>query len=309
MGQIDNLNDPYARARDMKRQQRRSAHATPGNNMSIGRDGLLVYGGGSITIDNNGGITITGPDGQIVGSGTIQWTGTFTNTGPTNLNGPTAIHGTLDVSGITNLLANLIIGTGGKITVAGMTIANLASGIGGITWGTTFPSLYSDGSSVAIGAASTRYVSVGSSGPAMVNGTRNFAIDASSHFMTNMATSTVAANMYVDSAWRVYKTSSARRFKIGPKLMKLAPSLLDVRMKDWIDKGARKRGEPDVRIPGVIAEEVAAAGGEQFVTRDADGVIEGVAYDRLALARTQILADRLDAALKRIDELEKRLAA
>ena len=83
----------------MKRQQRRAAHATPGNNMSIGRDGLLVYGGGSITIDNNGGITITGPDGQIVGSGTINWTGTMTNTGPTNLNGPTGVAGTLNVTG------------------------------------------------------------------------------------------------------------------------------------------------------------------------------------------------------------------
>jgi hypothetical protein len=275
--------------------------ATPLRNASVTAGRVRIGGTAVLLVDSSGGVVI---HGSLNGDGTISWTGVTTLTGTTNLNGP------LNVSGLTTLLNSLTVGAGGKITVAGMTIAQLASGIGGITWGTTFPSLYSDGASVAIGAAANQYISAASSGTAMVNGSRAFAIDGTSHVVQGALTTTSAANVYLDSSsQRLYRVTSARRFKLQPKPMKLAASLLDVPMKDWIDKGARKRKEPDVRIPGVIAEEVAAAGGDQFVTRDAEGAIEGVAYERLALARTQILNEKLDAALTRIDALEKKLAA
>ncbi|MCU1596872.1 MAG: phage endopeptidase [Glaciihabitans sp.] len=310
MGAIDNLSSSNQEIRALFHRLERLERAAPVGFSTVSRGALHITSPEGLIVDGselvNGTLTIVG---VLEADGTVALTGVLTNTGTTNLNGPTAIAGTLSVSGATSLAAALTIGTGGKIVVNGMTIGKLASGIGGISWGTSFPSLYSDGSQVAIGASSSQYVSVGTGGPAMVNGTRNFAIDATSHFMSIPQSSTSAANVYVNSTTgRLYMSTSARRFKIAPKVMKLAPSLLDVPMKDWIDRGARKRGEPEVRVPGIIAEEIAAAGGEQFVSRDAKNQIEGVAYDRLALARTQILADQLAAALKRIDELEKKLA-
>ncbi|WP_147784331.1 hypothetical protein [Lacisediminihabitans profunda] len=119
--------------------------------------------------------------------------------------------------------------------------------------------------------------------------------------------------------------------------MALSPELLEVPVKDWVDRGNAERfaavydsprpltvaqqldfdGVELARIPGVIAEEVAAAaGGEAFITRGADGEIEGVSYDRFALARTQVLAqqvattnERLDDALAQITELRDLLGA
>ena len=111
MARTDNLDrDPM---RDILRRLRALEKATPLNNASIGRNGLRVHDGGHILIENNGGITITGPDGEIVGSGTIDWTG------PVNLDGDTTISGTLDVSGLVSLLNDLLVKAGGQITVEG----------------------------------------------------------------------------------------------------------------------------------------------------------------------------------------------
>ena len=109
----------------------------------------------------------------------------------------------------------------------------------------------------------------------------------------------------MNSSFRHYLVSSAARYKIDPQPMDLPDSLLDVPVKDWWDNGEYDRGEAVRRVPGVIAEEVEAAGGGTFVTYDEDGTIQGVAYDRYALARTEVLARKLDAALARIQELEK----
>ncbi|WP_159794441.1 hypothetical protein [Puerhibacterium puerhi] len=84
--------------------------------------------------------------------------------------------------------------------------------------------------------------------------------------------------------------------------------VLDVPVRDWIDRGMYDRQhsaldevratddlaslDPDVvaragvhlpRIPGVVAEEVEAAGLAEFCTYDEDGTLTGVMYDRLPL--------------------------
>lgn len=138
-----------------------------------------------------------------------------------------------------------------------------------------------------------------------------------------------AGNLYVDANGRYWRSSSASRYKLDQQLMTLPDSLLDPVMKDWIDAGSQVRfdalnNEPRPfrehdqmeydsinlrRVPGMVAEDVAAAGGEAFVTYDSDGQVEGFAYDRFALARTQILAEQLAAERVRNDALEARLKA
>jgi hypothetical protein len=57
------------------------------------------------------------------------------------------------------------------------------------------------------------------------------------------------------------------------------------------------------RIPGAIAEDVEAAGGDRFVVRGLDGQVESLMYDRFALARTEILKARVAEQAAEIAEL------
>lgn len=82
--------------------------AAPQNASAIGAGGLRVYGGGMITIEN-GGFKVTGT-AEIIGS--LLASGTITFNGPVNITGP------LDVSGLTKLMADLTVLSGGRI-VAG----------------------------------------------------------------------------------------------------------------------------------------------------------------------------------------------
>jgi len=50
---------------------------------------------------------------------------------------------------------------------------------------------------------------------------------------------------------------------------------------------------------------VEAHGGEQFAIYGPDGAIEGVKYERLALAQIQILYRRLLEAEQKIEELQR----
>lgn len=147
----------------------------------------------------------------------------------------------------------------------------------------------------------------------------------------NTPATTSTANAHIASAdGTIYKSSSAARFKVDPQVMELADDLLDVPLKDWIDRGQLEHyqeldAEPRPhtyevwhamegvmldRIPGAIAEEVeAATGGDRFVTYDRDGLVESVNYDRFALARTAVLKRQLDEALGMISQLVERIEA
>lgn len=70
-------------------------HAAPMNNAAIGRDGLLVYDGGVITIEN-GGLNITG---SATISGTLDVSGTTNLSGVNNLSGENHLTGPTDVAG------------------------------------------------------------------------------------------------------------------------------------------------------------------------------------------------------------------
>jgi hypothetical protein len=103
MAQIDNL--AQGSLDDIFRRIRALEFATNQNNMAIGRDGLSVYDGGVITIEN-GGLKVTGTAeiiGRLLASGIIDFTGDVNITGP------------LDVSGLTTLMSDLTVASGGRI--------------------------------------------------------------------------------------------------------------------------------------------------------------------------------------------------
>ena len=76
---------------------------------------------------------------------------------------------------------------------------------------------------------------------------------------------------------------------------------------DWPEE------EPEPRVPrrflGLIAEEVEAAGFSDLVTYDDDGELQGVAYERLAVALLPTIRaqqDQIDTLTARLDALEAR---
>ena len=137
-------------------------------------------------------------------------------------------------------------------------------------------------------------------------------------------TSSSAANVFVDSNGKVWRSTSASRYKADQRLLTVPDSLLEIRLKDWVDKNQaalfeemdpmpRPFTETDqsrfdainmTREPGVIAEDVEAHGGAQFTIYGPDGQTEGVKYERLALAQIQVLYRRLLEAEQRITELQ-----
>lgn len=126
-------------------------------------------------------------------------------------------------------------------------------------------------------------------------------------------TTTASANMVIGSSSALSRSTSASRYKIDPQLMVLPDSLLDIEVKDWWDRSqmearAALADAPQPlteaqtveldsldmgRVPGVIAEDVEGHGGGPFVSY-ADGQIESVSYDRLAMARTAVLKRQLE---------------
>ena len=253
-------------------------------------------------------------DGATTINGNTSITGITTITGPMNILGDVDITKTLDITGATRIMGtttlsdDLTVTGGGKITAGGVSLVPTGGTFGG--------GRITSASGITIDAPLTVFP-----GGVGVDGNASFGGTLSS---TAMGTTTEASNVHVNSSGRFLKVTSASRFKLDTKPSALPDALLDVPVKDWIDSHQagllhdlasaprplteEQQAEWDAssyaRIPGVIAEEVEAAGGDLFVTYDTDGQIHGVAYDRFALARTQILADRLERALERITELE-----
>jgi len=100
---------------DILRRLRVLETASPLQNASIGSNGLRVYDGGVITIQN-GGLNVTGTatiTGTLQADGTITFTGTFNQSGPTTftgdtkLNGPTHINGATDITGTTTVTGDM----------------------------------------------------------------------------------------------------------------------------------------------------------------------------------------------------------
>lgn len=128
-------------------------------------------------------------------------------------------------------------------------------------------------------------------------------------YPTYLKTTSAGANVYVAPDGALVRSASARKYKTdiqdannayGEKLIEFAP-------KKWIDKAEKKRYEEDPEnnnkpgyYYGLIADDLDAAGLDMLVNYGADGEVEGINYDRLAVALLPVIKSLKDqvASLK-----------
>jgi len=158
----------------------------------------------------------------------------------------------------------------------------------------------------------------------------NLKLDAGAFYVqmpsTYGKTTGTSGNVVISSDGGLFRSTSALKYKADPQVIEPDERLLDVPMKDWVDKFALESKEAleaipvedwdesiqarydsisIERIPGAIAEDVIAAGGERYATYGASGEVEGLMYDRYTLARTDILARKYRALSERLQALEE----
>ena len=124
-------------------------------------------------------------------------------------------------------------------------------------------------------------------------------------------TTTSPANVFlsgVDNFGSIHKTTSLRRFKLDREPVGVRYALLDLPAVTWRDAGEVANDPATThRIPGFVAEDLAdlsaAHGGvfDPLLTRDDDGALQGVAYDRVPAYLIPVVAD----IARRVAALEK----
>lgn len=144
-----------------------------------------------------------------------------------------------------------------------------------------------------------------------LGGAGRIALDAQyvHSYPTYNQTTSAGANVYVAPDGALIRSSSARKYKTdiqdadndyGAKLIEFAP-------QKWIDKAEKKRYEDDPdnnKKPGyyygLIADDLDAAGLDMLVNYGAEGEVEGINYDRLAVALLPVIKSLKDqvASLK-----------
>lgn len=112
---------------------------------------------------------------------------------------------------------------------------------------------------------------------------------------------TSGANTFLSPAGEIQRVSSLRRYKLDREPIGVHPELLDLLAMTWRDR-AELAADPGTshRVPGFVAEDVqavsAAHGGslEPLLTRDENGALQGLAYDRIAAYLLPIVAELRD---------------
>lgn len=117
-------------------------------------------------------------------------------------------------------------------------------------------------------------------------------------------TTSDSANVCMASDGAILKVTSASKYKkdiertyetdYGKKLIELPTAT-------WIDKAETKRSKNPRRYFGMIAEDLADAGLEMLVRRDANGEVDGIQYERLACALIPVVRE-LKEKINRLEE-------
>ena len=105
----------------------------------------------------------------------------------------------------------------------------------------------------------------------------------SGHIAQNTTSST--SNVHIRSDGLMFMIGSASKYKSDIQLLEneveYSKRILDLHPKSWIDKGEQERGDVRGRYYGVIAEDVEELGLSEYTTKNEDGELESVQYDRL----------------------------
>lgn len=148
-------------------------------------------------------------------------------------------------------------------------------------------------------------------------------------------TNTNAANVFINSSGVLHQATSAARYKAAVEGTELdhAERILSVEPKTWFDTGDAERYaqyltrceaygpspnpadldnvETLARVPGLVAEDVEAAGLEEFVVYSGDGRVDGLAYDRLWTLLIPVVRkqrEQIDTLTARLEAIEARLS-
>ena len=98
-------------------------------------------------------------------------------------------------------------------------------------------------------------------------------------------TTSATSNVHVRTDGVMFMIGSASKYKSDIQLLEneveYSKRILDLHPKSWIDKGEQERSDVRGRYYGVIAEDVEDLGLSEYTTKNEDGELESVQYDRL----------------------------
>lgn len=121
-----------------------------------------------------------------------------------------------------------------------------------------------------------------------------------------------APNLFVANDGALVRSTSASKYKTNIKRSHstdYGERLLNLPVATWIDKGQKERYEAGKRhikpnkYFGMIAEDLADAGLDLLVSRNVDGEIEGIQYERIAPALIPVIKKLKD----KVEKLEEKL--
>lgn len=174
------------------RQRRRISRQSPLASSSVTRGGVRVASAEGLRAESVPGgapaIDVTGRQrvsGELDGSGSFEWTGPWSLDGDGNITGDVGISGAVDITGILRLLSNLIVATGGKITVGTMVIDPAGGGSVTFPGGAKLDADPGGGVRLTVG---TNRVFVGANLVSMQMGSRSISISASGIQMSGLDT-------------------------------------------------------------------------------------------------------------------------
>ena len=132
-------------------------------------------------------------------------------------------------------------------------------------------------------------------------------------------TTSATSNVHIRPDGLMFMIGSASKYKSDIQLLKdevgYAKRILDLHPKSWIDKGEQEREDVRGRYYGVIAEDVEALGLSEYTTKNENGELESVQYDRLWTLLLPVVREQ-ESEIKNLkqelsaknDEFEKRLS-
>ena len=125
----------------------------------------------------------------------------------------------------------------------------------------------------------------------------------SGHIAQN--TTSATSNVHIRTDGVMFMIGSASKYKSDIQLLEneveYSKRILDLHPKSWIDKGEQEREDVRGRHYGVIAEDVEALGLSEYTTKNEDGELESVQYDRLWTLLLPIVREQ-DSEIKNLKQ-------
>ncbi|AVK60527.1 hypothetical protein C5Z25_01515 [Lactobacillus sp. CBA3605] len=127
-------------------------------------------------------------------------------------------------------------------------------------------------------------------------------------------TTSKSSNVFISDDGALVRSTSASKYKtniVRGFSTDYGEKLINLPTATWIDKASLERYSEDPTQPipelnyGMIAEDLAAAGVEKLVVRNENGGLEGIQYDRIAVALLPLIKNMKE----QIEELKQKLEA